>query len=115
MSKFKSTFIRIFYCVAVFAIILTFTYFLFSRSCFNNDSTASVNGFKSSYEDSVEIDRNISEYQAPSVKSEQYYIVYVSKNGKIHKDYHCSGMKYYTAMRYEEAVAAGYSFCQKCY
>ena len=41
--------------------------------------------------------------------------VYVSRTGKIHRIRNCSGMKYYTAMDYEDAVDAGYSHCQNCY
>lgn len=41
--------------------------------------------------------------------------VYVSRNGKIHTNPNCSGMKYYTEMSYSEAVSSGYDKCQKCY
>lgn len=42
-------------------------------------------------------------------------IVYVSRNGVIHKHSNCSGMRYYTEMTYAEAIAAGYRKCSKCY
>lgn len=45
----------------------------------------------------------------------QTITVYVSRTGKIHRIRNCSGMKYYTAMDYEDAVDAGYSHCQNCY
>lgn len=42
--------------------------------------------------------------------------VYVSKSGKkIHRIPNCSGMKNYWEMSYEDAVEAGYKFCQNCY
>lgn len=42
-------------------------------------------------------------------------MVYVSRNGKIHTDPHCSGMKYYTEMSYSSAISKGYEKCKKCY
>lgn len=50
--------------------------------------------------------------QTPSPAS---YTVYVSRNGVIHSDPHCSGMKYYTEMSYDTAIASGYRLCSKCY
>lgn len=41
--------------------------------------------------------------------------VYVSRTGKIHNWPHCSGMKYYTEMTYDEAIASGYDLCKNCY
>lgn len=41
--------------------------------------------------------------------------VYVSRKGKIHSIPNCSGMKYYTEMTYQAAVAAGYEFCSNCF
>lgn len=40
--------------------------------------------------------------------------VYVSKQGVIHFDKTCSGMKHYTAMTLEKADAAGYEYCTRC-
>ena len=40
--------------------------------------------------------------------------VYVSKQGVIHFDNTCSGMKHYTAMTLEKADAAGYEYCTRC-
>lgn len=57
----------------------------------------------------------------PSSHSGDHYIssvsstVYVSRNGKIHKISNCSGMKYYTEMDYDAAIAAGYVLCSKCF
>lgn len=50
-----------------------------------------------------------------SVASENSATVYVSNNGKIHTKSNCSGMKHYTTMTYDEAVALGYVKCKKCY
>lgn len=41
--------------------------------------------------------------------------VYVSNNGKIHRRSNCSGMKHYTTMTYDQAIAQGYDKCKKCY
>ena len=41
--------------------------------------------------------------------------VYVSKNGVIHSNSSCSGMKYYTELSYSEAIERGYRLCSKCY
>ena len=42
--------------------------------------------------------------------------VYVSRSGhKIHLDSNCSGMMYYSEMRYGVACAAGYAHCSKCF
>lgn len=41
--------------------------------------------------------------------------VYVSNNGKIHAKSNCSGMKHYTTMTYDQAIARGYEPCKKCY
>lgn len=41
--------------------------------------------------------------------------VYVSNSGKIHRRSNCSGMKHYTTMTYDEAIARGYDKCKKCY
>lgn len=41
--------------------------------------------------------------------------VYVSRTGKIHSNPNCSGMKYYTEMTYDEAIASGYDLCKNCY
>ena len=48
--------------------------------------------------------------QAPSSS-----VVYVSRNGVIHRRSNCSGMKYYTEMSYSTAVSSGYRLCSKCY
>ena len=55
------------------------------------------------YESSIEVD----DYNEVTV--------YVSRYGKIHSIPYCSGMKYYTAMGFDEAVDRGYDFCQNCY
>ena len=48
--------------------------------------------------------------------AKQEKTVYVSKSGKkIHNNPKCSGMKYYWEMSYNEAVYAGYDFCENCY
>lgn len=41
-------------------------------------------------------------------------VVYVSKQGVIHFDKDCSGMKHYTEMTLEKADAAGYEYCSRC-
>ena len=41
--------------------------------------------------------------------------VYVSNSGKIHRRSNCSGMKHYTTMTYDQAIAQGYDKCKKCY
>ena len=52
--------------------------------------------------------------QTTSVKNER--TVYVSKSGKkIHRIKNCSGMKNYWEMSYNDAVYAGYDFCNNCY
>lgn len=43
-----------------------------------------------------------------------YRTVYVSRNGVIHVESDCSGMKNYTEMTLEEADAAGYEYCSRC-
>lgn len=48
-------------------------------------------------------------------KDKYVVTVYVSRAGKIHRISYCSGMKYYTAMSYDEAVRRGYDFCENCY
>ena len=45
---------------------------------------------------------------------EQEKTVYVSRNGIIHTDPHCSGMTYYTEMTLSDALKYGYSHCSKC-
>ena len=47
--------------------------------------------------------------------AQQGYTVYVSRNGKIHKNPSCSGMIYYTKMGYYDAIERGYDLCQNCY
>ncbi len=42
-------------------------------------------------------------------------IVYVSNSGKYHNRPNCSGMKNYTEMSLNEAKAADYAACKKCY
>lgn len=42
-------------------------------------------------------------------------IVYVSNKGKYHRHSDCSGMTEYTEMTIEEAKAAGYDPCGRCY
>lgn len=42
-------------------------------------------------------------------------IVYVSNTGKYHRHSDCSGMTEYTEMTIEEAKAAGYDPCGRCY
>lgn len=49
------------------------------------------------------------------ISDSKYGTVYVSKNGKMHSVPDCSGMKYYTAMSYEKAIAAGYERCSNCF
>ena len=46
---------------------------------------------------------------------QQNSTVYVSNYGKIHSSSKCSGMRYYTKMKYADAVEAGYSKCKNCY
>lgn len=41
--------------------------------------------------------------------------VYVSNNGIIHSKSNCSGMKHYTAMTYDQAIAQNYRKCKKCW
>ena len=43
------------------------------------------------------------------------YTVYVSRYGKIHRKKNCSGMEYYTAMPYDQAIEKGYVKCKNCY
>lgn len=53
---------------------------------------------------------------AVTEKAEQNgYTVYVSRNGKIHRNPNCSGMIYYKEMGYYDARRAGYDLCQNCY
>ena len=40
--------------------------------------------------------------------------IYVSKNGVIHFEKDCSGMKHCTEMTLEKADAAGYEYCSRC-
>jgi len=54
------------------------------------------------------------EQKQETVKKDSY-TVYVSNYGKIHKNSNCSGMIYYEAMSYSEAIKKGYSRCQNCY
>ncbi|MBE6531874.1 MAG: hypothetical protein E7679_07325 [Ruminococcaceae bacterium] len=42
-------------------------------------------------------------------------IVYVSRYGKIHTDSDCSGMIYYEAMSFNEAIQLGHDLCNKCF
>ena len=72
-------------------------------------------------------DNDNSETKKPNESSAPYFdfvsttkkverTVYVSKSGKkIHRNKKCSGMKYYWEMSYDDAVDAGYDFCEKCY
>lgn len=46
---------------------------------------------------------------------EQNSTVYVSSYGKIHNSSRCSGMKYYTEMKYADAIEEGYIKCKNCY
>lgn len=46
--------------------------------------------------------------------SKEQRIVYVSTTGKYHSKTNCSGMKNYTTMTYDEAIAYGYEACKKC-
>lgn len=41
--------------------------------------------------------------------------VYISSNGKIHLNPHCSGMQSYSKMRYGDACIAGYDHCLNCF
>ena len=43
------------------------------------------------------------------------FTVYVSRNGVIHKDPHCSGMKYYNEMLYSETKGVYDHKCSKCF
>lgn len=46
---------------------------------------------------------------------QQNSTVYVSRYGKIHSISTCSGMKYYTKMKYADAIEEGYIKCKNCY
>ena len=41
-------------------------------------------------------------------------VVYVSRNGLIHYDPECSGMKYYREMKISDALRKNYGYCSKC-
>ncbi|MBO7667065.1 MAG: hypothetical protein J6T26_01260 [Firmicutes bacterium] len=47
-------------------------------------------------------------------RMDPYRTVYVSRNGVIHLESDCSGMKNYTEMTLEEADAGGYEYCSRC-
>ena len=77
----------------------------------NTTSTITTHTFGSSAKQN-----NLSSSTRPSTTSDnQFSTVYVSRNGVIHRQSNCSGMKYYTEMGYSDAIAAGYRLCSKCY
>lgn len=69
-------------------------------------------GYAAGYE-AGSSERSVSASASPSASDSS--TVYVSRNGVIHKSSTCSGMKYYTVWSYDDAIAAGYRLCSKCY
>ena len=91
----------------ILSIVLCIALLLSFASCTKeNDTTPSKSTTK--------IETSVTKKETSATKKE--VTVYVSKSGKkIHRNKKCSGMKYYWEMSYEEAVDAGYDFCDKCY
>ena len=92
----------------------TWYYFKSDGSMASNESL-NISGTRYSFASSGAMRKNAPKSSSTSSSTQVSYTVYVSRYGKIHKRSNCSGMKYYTAMSYSDAINAGYSKCKNCY